>query len=41
VVTENTTSKAEKMQQEIERDDDGLVDATGTSGFSEDHIFLV
>jgi len=27
------------MQQEIERYDDGLIDATGTSGFSEDHIF--
>ena len=37
--TEQTTSQAETMEQEMEREDDGLTDATGTAGFSENHVF--
>ena len=34
-----TANEAKKIEEAIERDDDGLTDSTATSGFSESHVF--
>jgi len=39
-LAEHTTSEAQEIEKEMEREHEGLTYATATSGFSEMHVFL-
>ena len=38
-LVEHTSAEAERIEDDIEREDDGLTDATTSSGLSESHVF--